>query len=90
VIGVHFAIEKIDTGNFHRCNDGVNFGGVTAFGKIRNTFNQSDRHGKRIKSISADEQVASRKAYPLMPSAINAPLALCTRGCIDDHAVLVV
>ena len=42
VVGVTFAIEQIDAGNFaHRGDDGVDLGGVAPFGKIRNAFDES-------------------------------------------------
>ena len=38
VVGIHLAVEKIDAGNFHGVDDGVDFGWVAAFGKIRDAF----------------------------------------------------
>jgi len=40
VVGVHFAVEQVNAGHFHGVNDGVNFGFIAAFGKIRNTFDE--------------------------------------------------
>jgi hypothetical protein len=45
VIGVHLAIEKVDSWQFHGFDDGVNFGGVAAFGKIGDAFDESAGHG---------------------------------------------
>ena len=38
VVGIHLAVEEIDAGNFHSFDNGVNFGGVASFGKIRDAF----------------------------------------------------
>ncbi len=38
VVGIHLSVKKINTGNLHGFNNGVNFGWVAAFGKIRNAF----------------------------------------------------
>ncbi len=38
VVGIHLAVEEIDPGNFHGFDNGIDFGRVAAFGKIRNTF----------------------------------------------------
>ena len=47
VIGIHLAVEEIDSWNFHGFNDGVDFGRVAAFGKIRNAFDKSAGHGEK-------------------------------------------
>jgi len=47
VVGVHLAVEEVDAGDLHCCNDGVDFGGVAAFRKIGNTFDKSAGHGKK-------------------------------------------
>ena len=47
VVGIHLAVEKIDAGDFHGFDNGIDFGRVAAFGKIRNAFNQSARHGQK-------------------------------------------
>src|SRR3984957_378256 len=42
VIGIAFAIENVDAGDFaHGGDDGVNLGDVAAFGKIRNTLDDA-------------------------------------------------
>jgi hypothetical protein len=38
VVGIHLAVEEIDSGDFHGFDNGIDFGRVAAFGKIRNTF----------------------------------------------------
>ena len=38
VVGIHFAVEEIDTGNFHGFDYCVNFGWIAAFRKIWNAF----------------------------------------------------
>src|SRR5208282_727224 len=38
VVGIHLAVEEIDAGDFHGFDDGINFGGVAAFGKIGDAF----------------------------------------------------
>jgi hypothetical protein len=45
VIGIHFAVEEMDSGDFHGFDYGVNFGRVAAFGKIWNAFDKSAGHG---------------------------------------------
>jgi hypothetical protein len=50
VVGVHFAVKKIDAGNPHGFDDGIDFGGIAAFGEIGNAFNESIGHGRRIMS----------------------------------------
>ena len=45
VVGIHLAVEKIDAGDFHGFDNGIDFGRVTAFGKIRNAFDKSAGHG---------------------------------------------
>ena len=47
VIGIHLAVEEIDAGNLHGFDNGIDFGRVAAFGKIRNAFHQSAGHGKK-------------------------------------------
>jgi hypothetical protein len=47
VIGIHFPVEKINAGEFHGCDNGIDFGRIAAFGEIRNAFNKSARHGKK-------------------------------------------
>jgi hypothetical protein len=47
MIGIHFAVEQKDSGHLHGLNDRINFGGITAFRKIRDTFNQSTGHGEK-------------------------------------------
>ncbi len=45
VIGIHFAIEQDDLGDGEDgLHDGVDFGGVTAFGKIGDTLDELSRH----------------------------------------------
>jgi len=47
VIGIHLAVEEIDSGNFHGFEDGINFGGVAAFRKIGDAFDKSAGHGRK-------------------------------------------
>ena len=46
VVGVHFAIEQVHARNFHGIDNGVNFGLVAAFGKIRNAFDQGHKRAE--------------------------------------------
>ncbi len=46
VVGVTFAIEQIDAGDFHGVDDGVNFRFVAAFGKIWDAFYQRGHKGE--------------------------------------------
>jgi hypothetical protein len=48
VIGIHLPVEKINAGDSHSFDNGINLGRIAAFGKIGNAFNESLRHGKRI------------------------------------------
>ena len=42
VVRVAFAVEQEDAGNFaHGRDDGVHFGGIAAFGEIRNAFDEA-------------------------------------------------
>ena len=53
VIGVTFAIEQVDAGNFaHGRDDRVDFGRVAPFGEIRNTFDESF-HEVRVRDSSS-------------------------------------
>src|ERR1700722_13357849 len=45
MVGIHLTVEKIDTGNFHGVDDGIDFGLVAAFGKIGNAFDERAGHG---------------------------------------------
>jgi len=47
VVGIHLAVEEIDAGNLHGFDNGIDFGGVAAFGKIRNAFDKSAAHGEK-------------------------------------------
>jgi len=38
VVGIHLAVEEIDAGDFHGFDNGIDFGRVAAFGKIRYAF----------------------------------------------------
>ena len=45
MIGIGFAVEKHDLGDGEDgLDDGIDFGGVAAFGKIGNTFDELSRH----------------------------------------------
>jgi hypothetical protein len=44
VVGIHLAVEEVDAGELHCFDDGIDFGLVTAFGKIGNAFYESVRH----------------------------------------------
>jgi len=46
VVGVTFAIEQIDAGDFHGVDDGVNFGFVAAFGKIWDALYERGHKGE--------------------------------------------
>jgi hypothetical protein len=50
MIGIHLPVEKINAGDLHRFDDGIDLGRIAAFGKIGNAFNESLRHGKRIEA----------------------------------------
>ena len=50
---VHLAVEQIDAGNLHGFDDGIDFGGIAAFGKIGNAFNESVGHGKKDNECGA-------------------------------------
>jgi hypothetical protein len=47
VVGVHLPVEKINAGELHGFDDGIDFGGVAAFGEIGNTFYESVGHEKK-------------------------------------------
>ncbi len=47
VVGIHLAVEQIDAGNLHGFDNGIDFGRVAAFGKIRNAFDKSAGHGQK-------------------------------------------
>jgi hypothetical protein len=47
VVGVHLPVEKINAGELHGFDDGIDFGGVAAFGEIGNTFYESVGHDKK-------------------------------------------
>src|ERR1700687_2541027 len=47
VVGIHFAVEKINARDLHGFDNRVDFGRVAAFGKIRNAFNKSAGHGEK-------------------------------------------
>ena len=53
VVGIHLAIEQVDAGDFHGVDDGIDLGGVAAFGEIGNAFNECVGHGKRINQKAA-------------------------------------
>ena len=38
VVRIHLAVQQINSVHFHGGNNGVNFGLVASFGKIRHTF----------------------------------------------------
>ena len=63
VVGIHLAIEEIDTGHLHGFDDGVDFGLVTAFGKIGNAFNECVWHGRKDKSEADAEVIQFRDSY---------------------------
>ena len=44
VVGIHLAVEELDTRDFHGVDNGVDFGFVAAFGEIRDTFDESAGH----------------------------------------------
>ena len=44
VVGIHLAIKQIDAGHLHGIDNGVDFGLVAAFRKIRDTFDQRAGH----------------------------------------------
>jgi hypothetical protein len=48
VVGVHLPVKQIDAGELHGFDDGIDFGGIAAFRKIRNAFNESVGHRRRI------------------------------------------
>ena len=46
VVGVAFAVEQKNAGHFaHGRHDGVDFGGIAAFGEIRNAFDETFHRG---------------------------------------------
>ena len=47
VVGIHLPVEEIDAGDLHGFDNGIDFGRVAAFGKIRNAFDQSAGHGEK-------------------------------------------
>ena len=47
VIGIHLPVEKINAGNLHGFDNGIDFGCIAAFRKIGNAFNESVGHGKK-------------------------------------------
>jgi hypothetical protein len=48
VVGVHLPIQQIHAGEHHGFDDGIYFGGIAAFGKIRNAFYECVRHRRSI------------------------------------------
>src|SRR5208283_3933079 len=62
VVGIHLAVEEIDAGNLHGFDNGVNFGRVAAFGKIRNAFHQSAGHGKKDNGPRLVRQLRTRES----------------------------
>jgi hypothetical protein len=48
VVGIHLLIQEINSGTFHGIDDGIHFGLIAAFGKIRNAFYESVGHRRRI------------------------------------------
>jgi hypothetical protein len=59
VVGIHFPVEKIDSGNFHGFDNGIDFGRIAAFGKIRNAFNKSARHDEKNNGRWADQATSA-------------------------------
>ena len=47
VVGIHLPVEEVNAGNLHGFDDGVDLGGIVAFGKIGNTFYESVGHDKK-------------------------------------------
>jgi len=63
VVGVHLAVEEIDTGNLHGLDDGIDFRGIAALREVWNAFNESVWHVK--KDISARTRLSVREAMRL-------------------------
>src|SRR5947207_12426456 len=57
VVGIHFAIKKEHTIKLHGFNNGINFGFVPAFGKIRDTLHESlhkrEEYPARVRAASS-------------------------------------
>jgi hypothetical protein len=68
VVGVHLPVQQIHAGNLHGFNDGIDFGGIAAFGKIRNAFYESVRHRRRIMIYGGFWQLA----VPATEAAVRA------------------
>jgi hypothetical protein len=47
VVGIHLPVKKIDAGNLHGFDDGIDFARVAAFGEIGNAFDKSAGHGQK-------------------------------------------
>ncbi len=83
VVGIHFAVEEIDSRNFHGGDDGVNFGRVAAFGKIRNAFNKSAAHGEKDNGRGAGQATAVR-GFHTKASAFTTGSTEVHRGAFGD------
>ncbi len=49
MVGIHFAVEQVHTGNFHGLDDRVDLSFVAAFGKIGNAFDQGGHKQEEYK-----------------------------------------
>jgi hypothetical protein len=47
VVGIHLPVEKINAGNLHGFDNGIDLDWVAAFRKIGNTFDKSAGHAKK-------------------------------------------
>jgi len=51
VVGIHLAVEEIDSGDFHGFDNGIDFGRVAAFGKL-------GTHSTRVLGMAEDKRAA--------------------------------
>jgi hypothetical protein len=59
VVGVHLFVEEIDTIEFHRRDDGFDFCGVAAFGKVWDTFDERGHKGTGYSKALSSESAAA-------------------------------
>jgi hypothetical protein len=59
VVGVHLPVQQIHAGELHGFDDGIDFGGIAAFRKIRNAFYECVWHRRRIMIYGGFWQLAA-------------------------------
>ena len=61
VVGIHFAIQQIDTIDFHGIDDGVDFGFVASLREVGDAFYKRCGHGTRINRVAGGCNFGSRR-----------------------------